>query len=519
MEVEDRKIFFNTGVMYARLIITTVIGLLISRYVLQALGASDYGLYAVVGGLITMLNVISTGMHTTTRRFVNVEMGKSDGNLNRIFNISRLVHIGFAFFILLVAETIGIYYIYHFLNVSQDKFGDAIFVFQVSTIASAIGIINVPYQALIEAYEKFSIGAFISIMDSIIKLTFVIALIYYQGNVLRIYAVGMSLLTLLNLCFYNIVCFHKWKDVVKYKLYKGWSKYKEIIYFNNYVSLGATSYLSRTQGSTLLVNYFYGTVINAAFAIGYLIENYCIMFVNNIGLAAGPQITRNYENNYERSFELTTALSRYSTYMMLILVVPFSLELDFILHLWLKEVPEGTQMVCHLTLLSALVRVAVGDTSKIVQASGRIRWFQIIGSIIELSCLPVSYILFLQGCHAYTVIVVYILSSLVNRVSSLFLLHRILSFDIWKFVRQLYIPVGMVLGAISLFVLLYTIVISLEMPVFIHLLGICMSVVITSIVAYSLGLRTSERGRLNQFVSQKTKKIYEILSGPHTDPE
>lgn len=507
MNSDNKKILFNTTVMYARLIITTAIGLLTSRFVLQALGASDYGLYAVVGGLITMLNVISAGMHTTTRRFVNVEMGKSDSNLNRIFNISRLVHIGFALFILFIAETIGMYYIYNFLNVSQDKFTDAIFIFQVSTIASAIGIINVPYQALIEAYEKFSIGAFISILDSIIKLAFVITLIYYQGNVLRIYALGMSMLTLLNLCFYNIVCFNKWKNVVKYKFYKGWNKYKEIIYFNNYVSLGATSYLSRTQGSTLLVNYFFGTVVNAAFAIGYMIENYCVMFVSNIGLAAGPQITQNYENNYDRSFELTTTLSRYSTYMMLLLVVPFFVELDFILHMWLKEVPEGTQIVCHLTLLSALVRVALGDTSKIVQASGRIKWFQIIWSLIELSCLPISYVLFMKGYPAYMVVIVYILSSLVNRMSSLFLLHRILSFDVWRFVRQLYIPVGKVLGVIGLFVALYTSVFSREMSVFLHFLGISFSMVVTSLVAYGFGLSIPERCKLNQFVLHKIRTL------------
>ena len=503
MKNDNKKILINTGVMYAKLIITTAIGLLTSRFVLQALGASDYGLYAVVGGLITMLNVISTGMHTTTRRFVNVEMGKPDGNLNRIFNISRLVHIGFAFFILLVAETIGMYYIYHFLNVSPEKFEDAIFVFQVSTIASAIGIINVPYQALIEAYEKFSIGAFISIMDSIIKLAFVVVLIYYQGNVLRIYAVGMSLLTLLNLCLYNIVCFRKWKDVVKYKFYKGWSKYKEIIYFNNYVSLGATSYLSRTQGSTLLVNYFFGTVVNAAFAIGYMIENYCIMFVSNIGLASGPQITQNYEKNYDRSFELTTTLSRYSTYMMLLLVVPFSVELDFILHLWLREVPEGTQVICHLTLLSALIRVAVGDSFKIIQASGKVKWFQIIESAIELSCIPLCITVFIHGGPAYMIIIAYILCTLINNVIRLFLLNIILSFDVWRFVQKLYIPIGMVLGAISLFITLYTIVIPPEMPVFTHFIGICTSVVVTSAVVYTLGLNITEKCRLRQFVLQK----------------
>lgn len=493
--------------MYAKLIITTAIGLLTSRFVLQALGASDYGLFAVVGGLITMLNAFSAGLHTTTRRFVNVEMGKTDGNLNRIFNISRLVHIGFALFILLVAETIGMYYIFHYLNVNPEKFEDAFFVFQVSAISTAIGIINVPYQALIEAYEKFSIVAFFSIMDSFIKLAFVIVLINFQGNVLKIYAVGMSLLTLSDLCLYSLVCFHKWKNVVKYRFYKGLDIYKEIFFFNNYVSLGATSYLSRTQGSTLLVNYYFGTVVNAAFAIGYMIENYCIMFVSNIGQAASPQITQNYDKNYDRSFELTTSLSRYSTYMLLLLVVPFSVELDFILNLWLKEVPEGTKIVCHLTLLSALVRVAIGDTSTMVQASGKIRWFQIIGSTIELSCLPISYILFMQGYHAYCVILVYILSSLVNRLSSFILLHRILSFDVWRFVQQLYIPLGMVFIAIGIFIALYTIVVSQEMSVIIHFFGICISFAVTAAVVYTIGLNTSERCRLNQFVLQKIRVL------------
>lgn len=490
--------------MYTRLIITTIIGLLTSRFVLQALGASDYGLYSVVGGIITMLGVINIAMHTTTRRYINVEMGKLDGNMNRIFNISRILHYGFAVFILLLAETLGMYYIYNYLNVAPEKFNDAIFVFQVSTIAAAISIINIPYQALLQAFEKFTQVAIFDIISSLSKLVFVVCLIYIEGDALRIYAIGMSCLTLLSLLFYNIACAVQWKDIVRYKFYREFYVYKEILFFNNYVALGATAYLGRTQGSNILVNYFFGTLVNAAFAIGYTIENFCMMFVSNIGAAAAPQIAKNYANNYNRSVFLTEILNKISIYLMLLIVVPLILEMEFVLKLWLKDVPEGTVLICRLTLVSALVRTFFGGLDKLIQASGKIRWFQVVGSIIEISCLPISFILFKFDFPVYIVLVVFISMTGVGALINYLMMYKILNFDIMSYIKHVLWPSVCVIIAIIIYGLFY-VKLSIESFSY-HMLGIVSVTLFTIMTIYCLGLNFNEKLLLNKLVKKLIHK-------------
>lgn len=501
MEQNNKRIVLNTGVMYVRLIITTIIGLLSSRYVLLALGVSDYGLYAVVGGLISMLNIISTAMHTTTRRYINVEMGKVEGDLNRIFNISRLLHVGFAIFIFLLAETVGLFYIYNFMNIDSAKFDDAIYVFQFSTTAAAISIINVPYQALVTAYEKFVQIAVIDILGALIKFGFILTLILYEGNVLRYYAIGMSILTVITLAFYNIACYKQWYDVVKYKFYKDIQKYKEILFFNNYVAMGAASFICRTQGSTLLVNYFFGTIVNAAFAVGYAVENYCMMFVNNVGSAAAPQMTQNYADDRNRSIFLMESLQRISILLMLIIAVPLSMEMEFILKLWLKEVPEGAAIVCHLTLISALARLFSDGTSGFIQASGRIKWFQIVGSILEFIPIPVAYVLFVLDFPAYSIIIVYIISCLFSKMVSLYLMKRLLSFNIWDYIRNVYPRPFVLVILFVIIVLLYR-----EMHIvtpFYHYGGIIAGVLLTMILVFFIGLNPQERRIISRKIRRK----------------
>lgn len=491
MDKNNKRIILNTGVMYVRLIVTTIIGLLTSRYVLLALGASDFGLYAVVGGLISMLNVLSTAMYTTTRRYINVEMGKTDGNLNHIFNISRLLHIGFALFIFVIAETVGLFYIYNYLNVAPERFDDAVFVFHISTIAAAIGIINVPYQALMEAYEKFNQIAFVDVLRSTVKLIFVYCLMFMGGDSLRVYAIGMALLTVLLLSFYNIACFCQWKDIVRYKFYKDSGIYREILVFNNYVAMGATAYIARTEASTMLVNYFFGTLVNAAFTIGYTIESYCMTFVSSIGTAASPQITKNYFSNYERSLQLMEAINRYSVFMMLLVIVPISAELEFILRLWLKDVPEGTALVCHLTLISALTRVLFGSVNAIFQASGKNKWFQIVGSIIQLMCIPIGFILYRIGFPAITIIVLYIIGTLVDRCAILYLLHRILNFNVVRYVRNVHMSIlPVVLCSIAIIIIYRQIDIDGALW---RLLGILLCFSTTIIVIFFMGMCSSEK--------------------------
>lgn len=491
MNSNNRLILKNTGIIYIRLIITTIIGLLSSRYVLAILGASDYGLFSVVGGLIAMLNVLSTAMYTTTRRYINVEMGKDDGNLNKVFNISRLLHIGFAILIFVIAETIGLFYIYNYLNVAPGKLNDALYVFQWATFAAAVGIVNVPYQALLMAYEKFYQIAIIDVVRSVMSFLFVIFLLYYDGYVLRIFAAGTGLLTILSLLLYNFACYKQCGSVVKYRFYRDFSLYKEILFFNNYVALGAAAYIGRVQGANLIVNFFFGTIVNAAFAVGNAIESYCTMIVSNLGSAAAPQITQNYEGDNKRSLFLTESLHRISIMLSLLFVVPLSMELEFILNLWLKNPPDGSYIICHLMLISLLVKSVTGGTSDLIQASGKIKWFQIVSSILLLSCLPISYVLYYRGYPAYIIIVVNIVICFIDRIITFYMMKSILSFNVLNYVKHVYARSFVIIVLSVSVVLLYrNLIIN---GVFFHLLGIMMGGLIVLLLIFTVGMKESER--------------------------
>lgn len=501
MQQNNKKIVVNTGVMYVRLIVTTIIGLFSSRYILLALGVSDYGLYAVVGGLISMLNVLSVAMNTTTRRFINIEMGKPNGNLNKIFNISRLLHIGFAAFIFIIAETIGMFYIYNYLNVTPNKFNDAIFVFQVSTITTAISIVNVPYQSLLEAFEKFTQRAIVDILGAVIKLIFVIYLMCIEGEVLRFYSLGAAFLTLFTLSFYNIACAIQWKNIIKYHYYNDYKLYKEMLIFNNYVALGATSYIARSQASTMLVNFFFGTVVNAAFAVGYTVESFCRMFVSSIGSAAGPQITQNYFKDNNRSLLLMEAFNKYAIFLMLLIFVPLTVELEFILKLWLKTVPNGAAQICHLTLISAMVGVFFGGTEKIIQASGKNKWFQISGSSIDLLCIPLGYILYVLGASPATIVVLFILSTIIASAVNFYLLKKILNFDLIHYSKNVFMPAGLVVLISVLVIYLYRMMIIES--TFLKLGGVFICTLITMLLILLLGMNKFEKAAIISRVLKK----------------
>ena len=493
---DNKTIYKNTIIIYVRMIVVTLIGLFSSRFVLQALGASDYGLYNVVGGLIAMLNFISTAMATTTRRFVNVEMGKPDGNVNMVFNISLLLHIGFALFILVIAETVGIWYIYNVLNVAEGKLGDAMFVFQFSTIVACIGIINIPYQSLIEANEQFGKAAIIDISTTVVKFALVVILLYYTGNALRFYAICMCVVTLFSFILYHGVCLKQWPDSIRYKYYKKSPLYREILVFNNYTALGAAVSISKSQGSNLLINFFFGTIVNAAFAIAYQVESYVYMFVNKLTLAANPQVAKNFSGgSMERVNVLIEKNSKYSILIMTIFFFAVVPELDFILKMWLKEVPEGTSFLCLLTLIDALVKSFSEGTNGYVQASGRIKWFQLIYSIILLSNLPIGYIMFLNGFPPYWIIICFILTSILYRFLSLYMMSRLLDFNVRRYiknayVRPIYVIIIMIAGSV-----LYS---NLEMTsMFLHLSGITVMFLVTTTMVFMIGLSKEEKKQIN----------------------
>ena len=496
---DNRRIVKNTAIIYVRIILIALIGFLCTRFVMDVLGFHDFGLYGVVGGAITMLGFLSTAMNTTTRRYINVEMGKPDGDPSRIFNICLVVHIGLAVLILLLAETLGLYYIHHWLKVDPSRMGDAEVVFQISTVAACISIINLPFQSLVEAHEKFFQSAMVDIIANLFRLGMVIGLMYWNGNRLYFYAVGMALMTFLTMLLYHLLCRRQWPQIIKWHFYRGRETYREIIAFNNYTALSALAYIARGNGSKLIVNFFFGPIVNSAMEPAYQVENFSVTSVNRLGNAASPQINRNWGGgNEERSVSLVTKMSRYSELMMTVIVFSALVELDFVLDLWLKDVPDGALLFTQWTLVSALVRSFVGGTQTLEQASGRIKWFQICNSVMSLLCLPIAFFAYKLGAPAPAIIQIYIGYSVTYRVVEFWLLHRLIGFDVGEYIRKAYLKPLAVVAVMVLWLLAYRALMPANAGILLRLGGIALTGTVTCIFDFFLGLYRWERELIYQ---------------------
>ena len=224
----NKKIAKNTIFIYFRIFTTMIIGLYSSRIVLQVLGISDFGIFSVVGGVLAMFTFITASLGTATSRFFNVEMGKENGDVNKIFNVNQFLHIVLAVIIFILTETIGLWYIYNKLVLPDGKLMDALFVYQVSIITICLGIVNEPYSSLFSSHEKFGFLTLFDIGNTLLRFACVLALLYLPGNSLRYYAIIMSLTTINTFLVFHIYAAHKWPKIIKLRFIKGWSNYKPL---------------------------------------------------------------------------------------------------------------------------------------------------------------------------------------------------------------------------------------------------------------------------------------------------
>lgn len=500
----NKRIAVNTIVIYIRMILVALIGFITTRYVLAALGVSDYGLYNVVGGVVTMLNFVSIAMITTTRRYVNVEMGKSDGNINHVFNVCLVLHIGFAAFIYLLAITFGLWYINNVLNVTADKLSDARFVYFISTTVSALGIINVPYQALMTAHERFKQIAVIDFISACLKVPIVIALLLYTGNHLRFYAIGMCLITFCSLLAYFSYCRYQFSNVVKWHFYRHSPLYKEILLFNNYTALGAFAYLARSQGSTMVINFFFGTLVNGAYAIAVQIENQIQNLVGNLGTASNPQMTQSYSaGDFQRSFDLVCKITRFSALIMIILTFSAFVELEMLLGIWLKKIPDGAVLFSQAMLFSLLVRSFGSGIDGLIQATGKVKWYQIIQSTLLIMGIPLSILLFAMDFPPVFIIFSFILCDILRTSAMLIIVCRITEFDFKQFAATTYIPLAKVLVVLSIFYLCYK-TLALN-DFYAQFIGFCTTLVISSATCMILGMTKHERNKVAAVLLPKNK--------------
>lgn len=496
---DNKKIAVNSIFIFIRLCVVTLVSIIASRLVLDALGASDFGLYNVVGGIVALLNVVNMAMSSATYRFIATEIGRgSSGNINKVFNVSFSIHFFFALSVLILGLTIGLYYVNNWLNVDPGKLADARLVFFVSVASVCFSTLMVPFNGLLVAYEEFLFLSVLEIVSNLLRLAAIVVLLERVPNRLICYSFIMLGMILINHGGKLVYSFIKYKKSVVYHRYQDRVLYKEMLGFSGWTSLGAFTSVANTQCTAMMINFFFGTVVNAAFSVANQINGFITSFANSLNTSAVPQITKSLSGgNQGRSVSLTVKISKYTYFMILLVAFPVLMELDFLLDLWLKEVPEGANIYCILIVTAGMLMCISQGVSSLIAATGKIKMFQIIDAIITILTLPLGALAFYMGANAYALSAIICVANLIRIPITLILLKGIIHINI----KTVFLPIYTKMVLVSLpLIVLFLFYNPSEFSVTGHIIGFVLSLIGCIALIYLIGLDKGERDMINNVI-------------------
>lgn len=454
-ESNSKRIAKNTLLLYFRMILIMVVSLYTSRIILNELGVEDFGIYNLVAGVVILFSFLSNAMITATQRYLSIAIGKKDEKyIQAVFSTSLLSHFFLIFFIFLAAETIGLWLINAKLEIPADRMSATNFVYQLAILTTCVNIIRIPYNASIIANERMSFFAYVSIVETFLKLAVVWALAITPGDKLVIYSFLLLLVAIVIDIAYWYYC-QRFLLANKFYLKTNKKLFVELTSFSVWNLFGGLADIGYKQGTNIILNLFWGVSINAVLGITNQIRNALVPFIGNLQLAVNPQMVKSYAlGDYEYFKILVYRISKYSYFLMLIIVFPIIFNIDLILELWLKNPPEHTAIFAILTSVYCLVDSLTGPLWEAMQAGGKIKRFQIVTGICLLLNLPVSYLFLMYGYAPSVVLIIQIvITGFTVGVRVLFVKYY-LQFSIRNYVREVIFPIVFV-TALSLPIALY----------------------------------------------------------------
>ena len=396
----NKRIAKNTVVLYIRSIIVMILSLYTSRVILQALGVEDYGLYNVIGGVVALFSFLRTSMTKSTQRYLNVEMAKDVGDLESVFRVSLTLHVLISVFALLLAETIGLWLLNTYIQIPEGREFAAAIVYQSTIISLVFTILTVPYSACLIAHERMDFFAIVSIVDAVLKLLIAWAILLDGFDKLIVYGYLLMLISILNLLMYIVYCKRKFIEC-KNRLLFDRVKMRDMIGYTTWTVVGQAAIVGTNQGNSILVNMFHSVSANAAMGVASQINSAVVSLTSNFQTAFNPQITKSYaarNYNYLRFLIYTT--SKISFFLLTCVSLPIMLNIDMVLSLWLKNVPQDSGIFCILVLWNSILNALSAPLNFTVLSSNKIRNFQIATSITYLLDLIILYCFFLAGAPA-----------------------------------------------------------------------------------------------------------------------
>lgn len=488
----NKRIAKNTLLLYFRMLFMMAVSLYTSRVILNTLGIEDYGIYNVVGGVVAMFGFLNGSMSSATQRYITFALGKGDEKrLQTVFSTTLQIHKLIAAIIVILGETIGLWFLYNKMQIPIDRIDAAFWVLQCSIISTVVMIVSVPYNAAIIAHEKMSAFAYISVLEVVLKLVIVYLLVIFPVDKLILFAfLILAIQVLIRFC-YSIYCHKHFKET---KYIHVWDKalFKEMTGFAGWSLFGNLSAVLFTQGLNMLLNVFFGPVVNAARAVAVQVQNAIQQFVGNFQMALNPQITKTYAKGaMEEMHKLMYRSARFSFYLLFFLSLPVLYETDFILTVWLKTVPEHTVTFLRIMICTSLIYTCANPMIIANQATGKVKKYQAVCGATLIMILPISWILLELGFPAYSVFIVHFVMEGVCQLARMLMLRPLIGIGLRDYFYNIYLRVAIVVIAAVVFPGL----VYVYMPEgLIRFLAVGMvSVLSVSSSAYLLGLSANER--------------------------
>ncbi len=390
----NKRIAKNTLLLYARMLFLMVISLYTSRVVLNTLGVEDYGINNVVSGFIGMLGFLSGSLGAASSRFITYDLGIGDmPTMKRTFGNIVTIHLLLAVIILILGETIGLWFVLNKLQIPENRMTAALWVYQFSIFSFMLSIVSVPYNATIIAHERMKAFAYITIVDAVLKLLIVYLLVVIPYDKLIIYAILFFCIQVFDRVVYGVYCYRHFEET-KTKLAFNKKLFKEIFSFAVWTMNGNLAVIGYTQGINVLLNMFFGPVVNAARGVAVQVQGVVTGFCNNFQMALNPQLTKSYaQNDLEHMQQLLKVSSKFSFFLLFIISLPLILEAPLVLKWWLGIVPEHTVNFLRLILCSSMLIALSNPLVVSVHATGKIKKFQVIEGTMLLCIVPIAYVL------------------------------------------------------------------------------------------------------------------------------
>ena len=446
-QINNKTILKNTVYLYMRMLLGLIVSLITARVILDALGVVDFGLNDVVGGMVTLFSFVGATLSTSTSRFLSYSIGEGNQkDLSKIFSTAFFINFIIGVIVVILGETLGVLLVNNVLDIPSERLFACNVLWQTIIIGSFISMIQVPLSSLVISYERMNVYAYIGMFDIFARLAIVYLVKYSPFDHLITLAILNLLVCLIDFSFYYFYCRRQFPNVANVRIKRDKDTQKSILGFTGWSILGSFANMLRHSGLSILLNIFFGPIANAANAVAFRVNNAIMGFTSNFTMAVNPQIIKSYAaQEFEGMKYLIFRAGKLTYYLLLVLCLPVIFECDYILHLWLgNDIPDSSIIMTQLVLIISMVDTFTYSIGCAVQATGRIKYYQLVISGISLLIFPLSWLLFKLGFPVYTGLVIYFLCSFVALWVRMYFIKSLLHISPTEYINNVFVKTTIV---------------------------------------------------------------------------